>query len=72
MALACSPAPYTCTVTQAPPIPSGGSRSATVTGNTVKGTSGTYTLNLTAKFGSGIPASGGLTHVASPSLIVKK
>ena len=72
VALTCSAGPYTCTVTQASVIPSGGSRNATVTVNTTKGSQGSYVLTLTAKYGTGIPATGGLTHTASPSLTVKK
>jgi hypothetical protein len=49
-----------------------GSATSTITVQTSKTTpKGTYNLNLVGIYGSGSPASGGLTHGAKVTLIVQ-
>jgi hypothetical protein len=70
VALSCSSAAgVTCSLSPASVTPSG-STSATSTATVGSSTKGTYTLNFTGVYGSGVPASGGLTHSTSVTLTV--
>ena len=73
--LACSgaPADSTCTVSPNPVSLTGtGPKTSTVTLQTTSGVkAGTYKLTLTGTFGSGSPATGGLTHSTSVTLTVR-
>jgi FtsP/CotA-like multicopper oxidase with cupredoxin domain len=65
------PAGFTCTIAPTTVTPNGGAKNATVTVTTVKGAR-TLTLTFTGKYGTGTPATGGLTHAVSPTLTVRK
>jgi FtsP/CotA-like multicopper oxidase with cupredoxin domain len=49
-------------------VGAGGSASATLSVYTVRGYPGTYTITATGRSGTGIPASGGLTHTATTTV----
>jgi FtsP/CotA-like multicopper oxidase with cupredoxin domain len=65
---------YTCSISPTQVTPNGGTKKATVTIITVKGygSLGPYTVTVNGVFGSGVPATGGLTHTATASLNVIK
>jgi hypothetical protein len=75
VALSCGGAPSggTCGFSSSPVSLTGsGSVSSTATiGTSTSTTAGTYTLTFTGTFGSGAPATGGLTHSANVNLTVK-
>jgi hypothetical protein len=63
---------YSCSVAPTQVTPNGGTKNATATILTVKGFGNTYTVTVTGIFGSGVPASGGLTHTITAGLKVNK
>jgi FtsP/CotA-like multicopper oxidase with cupredoxin domain len=66
------PASYSCSVAPASlTLSAGGSGNVTVTVSTAKGSPGTYNVTTTGKSGSGVPATGGLTHTANATLTTK-
>ena len=72
--LTCGGAPPSSTCTMSPSSivlsgPGAGTRTVSVTTSNSTG-KGNYTLTFTGKFGSGVPASGGSTHVTTASLKV--
>jgi FtsP/CotA-like multicopper oxidase with cupredoxin domain len=62
---------YSCTVAPTSITPNGGSKNATTTVLTMKGFPGTWTLTVKGVYGSGVPATGGLTHTVNAQLTVK-
>lgn len=72
VALSCAgiyPSTYACSVSQTSvTLTANGSVNVTLTVNTAKGSPGTYTVTTTGKSGTGVPASGGLTHTAQVSI----
>lgn len=62
---------YSCTVSPTLITPNGGSKNTTVTVFTVKGFPGAWTLTVKGIYGTGVPATGGLTHTVTGQLSVK-
>ncbi len=76
VALSCAgnwPSTWSCSVsTTSLNVPNASPQTATITVRPATGSPGTYTLTGTAVFGTGVPASGGLTHSATANVVTTR
>ncbi len=67
------PSSWSCTVTPATvTLAANGTATVSVVVSTRKGSPGTYNVTSTGRFGSGVPATGGLTHAATTTVTTTK
>jgi len=66
------PSTYACSVSPASvTLAAGGTTSTTVTVSTAKGNPGTYNVTTTGRYGTGVSATGGLTHAVTATVTTK-